>query len=280
MSSQESFLPWWLILLLGMWAVALAIWQTVSIHREIRLWSGLATLVYLGLIFLALTISSRSTESQGALSLRDRMSIIGSLACIVISLTAGVWLMGRASLASRRISYVLLTFANAALCVLMGELELAVSLAIVALVSGRLPRGFARSRFMIQGFRGRCAELVRIAHEPMRQEDAGRFWLTCLLNGILACAIIGTVGYSLRVETARIAQSPRYSALPARDQIVPSTAGSNDSARATPLFEFASGARADLIVLLAVVVFLCLATTMNDSISFKQPPSAHAQEFP
>ena len=51
---DEPFLPWWLVLLLGMWAVALAVWQHPSVHREVRLWAGFLILVYSGLIFLAL----------------------------------------------------------------------------------------------------------------------------------------------------------------------------------------------------------------------------------
>lgn len=261
---EESFLPWWLMLLLGMWAVAVALWQSPSVHREVRLWSGLATLVYLGLIFLALKNDARSTGSQPPGTWRNGLVALGSFACMAASLTASVWLLGRALPRSRRVSYLVLTFANAGVCVLMNASDFAVALTIIALISGRpfrdLIQPFAATRTLRDRFKG----ILQFDERPMGQEDVGRFWLTCGISGVVACVLIGTVGYSLRVETSRSVRSPRNSALPSRERIELRTADSNHSVHVPTVMEFAFGARADVVVLLAVIVFLGLAIAMND----------------
>src|SRR5258708_1816219 len=125
---EESFLPWWLILLLVMCAVALTLWQSAFIHRELRLWSGLATLVYLGLIFLVLRSNSVASSSLSAASSPGGIAYLGSIIGMAISLTASLWLLGRGSLHSRHLSYLLLTIVNAVACVLWNEPEVAMTL--------------------------------------------------------------------------------------------------------------------------------------------------------
>ena len=260
---DEPFLPWWLVLLLGMWAGALAVWQHPSVHREIRLWAGLSTLVYLGLIFLALGVRPRVTAVASSHLVSDRIVNFGLAVCIIASLTAGVWMLGRIATRSRHLCYVVLTLSNAGFCFLVRAPELAVGLlAVAGLTSWPLIRKSMRARF--RSSRESLTELFRFIDEPVPRESVGEFWLIGGLNGILACALIGTIAYSLRIETSRPSASPRYTALPSRDYLDRIHSLENDSTEKTALLDLAFGQRADVVVLMAGIVFLSLATTLND----------------
>lgn len=270
---EESFLPWWLMFLLGMWAVALALWQSPSIHREVRLWSGLATLVYLALIFHSVPSGARATGTQSSPAMADTFTTIASIGCMALSLLASVWVLSQASRTSRRLSYSILTVSNAGFCASVGEPELAIALMIVAGISV-MPLSELRSAILsAKSFRDRIANVLQFDPQPIQSEDAGRFWLTCGINGVLAFVIIGTVAYSLRVEATRTGQSPRHTALPSPKQVERHADDSHHAVGKPTIMEFALGERADVVVLMAVLLFLVLAIVMNDSTAVKMVSS-------
>ena len=50
----ESRLPWWLVLLLGVWVAGLTVWSWPRAQRQVRWGAGLLSLVYLVLLVTAL----------------------------------------------------------------------------------------------------------------------------------------------------------------------------------------------------------------------------------
>ena len=258
---DEPFLPWWLVLLLGMWAASLAIWQQPSLHREIRMWAGLLNLVYLGLIFLALGFVPRLVGPGSSFLLQIRMTDVGAAICVPCSLVAGVGMLGRISLRGRCICYLVLTISNSIFCFLIQGPEIAIGLLFVAIASAKpLVQEWFRtsSRAPLEWL----AELFRFTDEP--SEISGKFWLIAGMNGILAFVLMGTLAYSLRIETTRNTSSPRYSALPARDQLVWVQSSPSESIREPKLLELAFGHRADVVVMMAAIVFLYLAMSLKD----------------
>ena len=115
---DEPFLPWWLMLLLAMWATAFAVWRQPAFHREVRLWAGLLTLVYVALIFLALGFGAHRPSAGPSPLANVRLLDLGLAICIVTSLAASVWIFGGIAVRGRQVCYVILTLANAAYCVL------------------------------------------------------------------------------------------------------------------------------------------------------------------
>lgn len=258
---DEPFLPWWLVLLLGMWAVALAVWQHPAVHREVRLWAGLSTLVYLGLIFMALGIRPRLNPADPPSLVSTRVVHAGQAICICVSLTASVWMLGRLAPRSRHLCYVVLTTSNAGFCFLARAPELAVGLlVIVGLSSWPLIRKGLQGGF--RSPRESLADLLRFTSEQVPRENIGEFWLIGGLNGILACVLIGTLAYSLRIETSRPVASPRYTALPSRQYLDRIHSLEKSSADKPALLDLAFGQRADVVVLMAVIVFVSLASTL------------------
>ncbi len=278
---DESFLPWWLVLLLGMWAAALTLWQHPSVHREVRLWAGLSTLVYLGLIFLALGLGGRVANAEGSWLAAFRLDKVGLAGCVIVSLTSSVWMLGRLSVRSRRLCYVLLTTSNAAFCALVQGPEMALGLLVIAAISA-WPLIQEWRRTTLRSPREWLVGLVRFTETPVPRDQIGLFWLIGGLNGILACALIGTLAYSLRIETSRISASPRYTALPSREQLDRMQTSFHDPAEKSGLLDLATGQRADVVVLLAAIVFLSLATSLNDASSqqdaLKEPAHEHSSE--
>ena len=76
--------------------------------------------------------------------------------------------------------------------------------------------------------------------------------------------LLGTLAYSLRIETNRAGANPQYTALPSRGQLDSIHSRTGESKPDRPLLDLAFGQRADLVVLAGAIVFLCLAMTLND----------------
>lgn len=260
---DEPFLPWWLMLLLAMWAIALTVWQFPAIHREIRLWAGLSVLVYLGLIFVALGLGPRSDGKDLAISSQSVLMHVGMAICIAISLTAGVGVSGRVSPTIRRLCYVGLTLANAGACALLQAPEISITLVLVAILAARpLVRDWGQ--FIIRP-RQQWRQVNWFSDEPVTRNAMDQYWLMGAVNAILACLVIGTLAYSLRYETSRTVPSPRRTALPSLDQLERIHSASSTPGRDTGLLDLAFGERSDVVVLIAVIVFLCLAMSRHDS---------------
>lgn len=253
---DEPFLPWWLVILLGMWVIAMSIWQRSGLHREVRLWAGLAALIYVGLIFLALGLGSQSDSLASTFNFSSVVLIFS----MAIGIAAGLWGIGRCSTTSRRLSYVVLTCANACYCFQRDATIPAVGLLIVACWSSQplltqwRRSGFRRSRAWFFRFLT-CEESSR----PVRIDES---ILGAILTGVVACVLIGTLAYSTRIETSRLTRSPRHTALPSREQLERIQLQKTESGPPS-LVDLVFSQRADLIVLLSVLVLLSLASQLG-----------------
>lgn len=261
---DETFLPWWLVLLLGMWATALTIWQHPSVHREIRLWAGLLTLVYFGLIFLALGFLPRLIGSAPSSIANVRWIDLGQVICAAISLMSAAWMLGRISFHACRSCYILMTFSNAAFCALVGQSEIGLALSLVAVLAAREPvlEWLRRGN---RSIRSGLAIFFRFTDEHLPVEKTGVIWLTGGISFLLACVLIGTLAYSHRVESTRAMQSSRVSVIPSREQLDRIHSMAKRSPNDHPLVDLAFGQRADVVVLLAAILFLSLAVALNES---------------
>lgn len=260
---DELFLPWWTVLLLGMWAAALTLWMHPSVHREIRFWAGVSTLVYLVLIFLALGGGHAAAGSATTDSSRFRLFNLVLAFGIAISLLASVWSLGRVSLPCKQICYVVLTFADAGICALFQQFEVSIGLLIV---SGLTARSLIRkwSRQETVSWHERLAEFVKFANIPVPPERRGEFALIGGLAGLMAFALLGTISFSLHIETTRSTSNQRQSALPSRDQIERVLGKPPFGKNAASVIDLAFGARSDLVVLMAIAVFLALAISLTE----------------
>ena len=259
---NDSFIPWWLALLLGMWAVALTLWVHSSVHREVRLWSGLSTLVYLALIFLALRVSPRQDLPLVTRSTLSRVADFSFAVCLAVSLTASVYCSGRVSLPCRRLGYLIHTFANACLCALLHQPEVALGLLIVVGVVARplvrnaaIPSSTSVRKWLITA--------IQFPGGPDSSEKRAEYWLVGGLVGVLAFTLFGTISYTLRSETSRVASSPRHPMLPTRDRLNEVLANQHSSDRVASPLDLAFGRRSDLLILMTVIVFLHLAMSMS-----------------
>ncbi|WP_373653102.1 MULTISPECIES: hypothetical protein [unclassified Schlesneria] len=251
---DDPFLPWWLVLLLGMWAVALTLWHSPQVHREIRLWAGLATLVYCVMIFLAL-----GGGQAGAVSPLKAGDLI-PFSLMAIGITAAVAVMSRLLFEGRQLAYVLLAVANALLCFYWKQFEAGLGLlAIGTIRSVSLVQIFARQER--QSVREHLVQLTTIQPGSSSDDNRGDYLLIGSLTVVVALLLIGTLAYAVRTETARAISSPRHAILPPAELLSEVFAPQPPTQDRPRLSELLVGARADIIVLLTVVVFLHLAMT-------------------
>lgn len=261
---NDPLIPWWLVVLLGMWSVALILWVRSDVHREVRLWSGLATLVYLALIFLALKVNPRQDLPATLRSTVSQLADLSFGVCLAVSLAASVYCSGRISSSCRRIGYLVHTAANACICAFFQQPEVAFGLLIVFAVVARplvrhlsIPTSTSIRRWLMTA--------VQFNDLPVASEEHGKDWLVGMLVCVLAFTSFGTISYTLRSETSHVASSPRRTVLPTRDQLNEVLVSRSHSDRVVSPLNLALGRRSDILVLTSVVIFLYLAmSTGND----------------
>ncbi len=271
----ESRLPWWLVLLLGVWVAGLSVWSWPRAQRQIRWGAGLLSLVYLALLFTALGGDPRTIPSVGVVSRGTVTVSWGFVVSSAVAVLAGVFLLGRPAGRGPWAWFVVLTMANAASCFVwgaaaVGAVLLAVSVVIGLVLAPSPKSGLALLAGLLSGRTppGRDVGLseepdFKMAHGaellPAPQSASTSTGLACATGFVLALLLVGTLRYTVRVETSRATASHRFSAIPSVDQI--RSALETDAAfdsTAGP-FELAMGRRADVLVLLAVLAFLVLA---------------------
>ena len=265
---DDPFLPWWLVLLLGMWGVALTLWRHPAVDREFRLWAGLATLVYCGMIFLAMGGRSQPGGTS-SLQISDLLFYV----LVAISLTASVWSISRFAFPSRQIAYVLLAVANASLCSYWNQIEVGLGLLLIAgLKCVPLGRTFVSQK--VSGFRELLGQLTRVENRMVEDENPGEFILIGGLTCVAALLLLGTVSYGERAETSRAVSSPRHSILPSPELLAQVLPSRPQSGRAATVGDLIMGVRSDIVVLLMVIVFLNLAMTMTAHADDSAPGAA------
>ncbi len=260
---HESRLPWWLVLLLGVWIAALSVWGSSRASREVRWGAGLLSLVYLALIFLALGRDLRALPSA-AVSRGTAVTV--SHCCMAITMLAGVCLLGHLSRRGRLMWFILLTVANGANCFAIGAVSVGGTLWVAAIAVGIVlireqrrdgwPLGSEWLRELIPIS---PHAITREVTPPMIVLASTRSELAGATGFVLALLLLGTLGYAMRSETSRAVTSHRLSALPSADRIREALKTGDEGPLATCSFELLLDRRADVTVLLAVLVFLALA---------------------
>ena len=254
---DDPFLPWWLVLLLGMWGVALTLWRHPAVDREFRLWAGLATLVYCGMIFLAM-----GGRGQPGGTSSFQVSDLLFYVLIAISLAASVWSISRFAFPSRQVAYTVLAVANASLCFCWNQIEVGLGLLLIAgLNCVPLGRTFAGQK--VPGFRELLDQLTRVENRIEAGENPGEFILIGGLTCVAALLLLGTVSYGERAETSRAISSPRHSILPSSELLAQVGPSRPQSGRAATVGDLIMGVRSDIVVLLMVIVFLNLAMSLT-----------------
>ncbi len=261
---NDPFIPWWLAILLGMWSVALTLWVRPNVNREVRLWSGLATLVYLALIFLALRTNPGQDVSSSSRSTLSQLADFGFGVCLAVSLAASIYSSGRVSLLCQRAGYVVHTLANACICALFQQREVAFGLLIVASVAAR-PLFGNLSRPAPISVRDWLMAAVPFDDKPVASGEPGRYWLVGVLVSLLAFTSFGTISYTLRSEMSHVVSSPQQTALPTRDRLNEVLVNRNHPDQVGSPLNLALGRRSDILVLMTVIVFVYLAMSMGSA---------------
>lgn len=267
---DEAFLPWWVVVLLGMWSISLTVWQHPSVHREVRLWAGLLSLVYMALIFLALGMGLRTSISAPNQLTRILLSYLGLGLCGLLSLSASVLLLARISRSSRQLCYVVVTLANAGLCAILQRGVISSGLLIVAAIAATPLFVKGTSRLPKQKL---WSELLQFDVNSAAMEQPGKSWLTGGLTMLLACVFLGTSAYALRYEVSRENGTSRITVLPARAQVDALLFSGNAATAEPSLLNYIAATRADIVVLMAAIVFLALASSRSqrESSEITQP---------
>lgn len=262
---NESRLPWWLVLLLGIWIAALSVWGSPRAAREVRWGAGLLSLVYLALIFLALGGDPRASSTLSAAVPRGAAEAVSAI-CAGSALLAAVCLLGQPTRRGRLMGFLLLTIANGVNCFAIGAASVGGTLLVAALALMLvLVRELGRDDWppVTQWLR----ELIPLS--PRADTDATspevhlpattRAGLAGATGFVLALLLVGTLRYAMRLETSRAVASHRFSALPSAERVRDALkAEVVDQSTARP-FDLLFDQRADVIVLLAVLAFLTLA---------------------
>lgn len=250
----ESRLPWWLVLLLGVWVAGLTVWSWPCARRQVRWGAGLLSVVYLVLLFLALGGDPRAMTAAGAVPRGMAAVSWGVLASGAVALLAGVCLLGRPAPCGQLIWFLVLTLANSVSCFVCGSASVGWGLFMLAAVTGLV---LARE----PGWKTRplWSEWLPAWNAPASRSASNSTGLAGVTGFVLALLFVGTLGHVTRVETLRATASHRFSAIPSADRV--QAALETDAVRPAPAGPFASafGRRADVLVLLAALAFLVLA---------------------
>jgi len=250
----ESRLPWWLVLLLGVWVAGLAVWSWPRAQRQVRWGAGLLSLVYLVLLFTALSGDPRIVSAIGAVPRGTAAVSWVFVASSAVTLLAGVFLLGRPSGRGSLAWLLVLTTANAVSGFVCGAASVGAALLAVSAVIGMI-----LARELCQGTRPMWSELLDAPNPPATRSSSIPIGLVGETGFVLALLLVGTVRFTVRVETSRSTASHRFSAIPSADRIRSALeTGTTPGSAASP-FESAFGRRADVIVLLAALAFLILA---------------------
>ncbi len=250
----ESHLPWWLVLLLGVWVAGLSLWSWPRARRQVRWGAGLLSLVYLVLLFIAVGGDPRAVPTAGAVP-RGLAAVSWSfLVSSAVALLAAVCLLGRPAPSGQLSWFMVLTLANSASCFVCGSASVGWALLLLAAVTG-----IVLSREPGQRTRPNWREWLPAWNDTPSPSASNSRGLVGVTGFVLALLFVGTIGHVMRVETSRATASQRFSAIPSADRVRAALEAEAVRPSAAGPFELAFGRRADVIVLLAALAFLVLA---------------------
>lgn len=274
---NEQFIPWWSALLLIMWAVAVTLWIHPRVNRELRMWAGLASLVYLVLIVIALTASPLPTPTPSVDAERSAGNVILLAAFITISLAAGLWQLAPVSLWCRQFCYAVFTLANAGVCLALQQPELGLGLLIVAGLACRpviLSCWGAKDTLTLKA---KVTEFIQFTTDF--PGSLTEFWRIGAVISLLAMTLLGTTSYSACIESVVPGSESQPPLLPSTGLVSRVLREKSDVPRSTSLIDSLLSTRPDIVVLIAILVFVKLGTTMTEHVP-TTPASAPADRSP
>lgn len=246
---DDSRIPGWLVLLLGIAVAGLAVWQSSRWKQQLRIGAGSLGLVYLGLLAYAIGGDSRGGTAARVWQFPSPWIVVLS----GLSLTAAVLLVGRPTARGQLLWFAVLSLSNAAVCFVWGAFSPGILLTIVAVVAAGL--------LLVERRRGSSMQVAELW--PAAAPDDESPYLVWLVGGtgfVLAVALVGVSYYALRAESSRAIATRRHSALPAQARLRAVLNIQPEHERADRFVELALGPRADVIVLLVILAFIALAS--------------------
>lgn len=249
---DDSRIPWWLIVCVGIIALGMAAWQ--SSRWKLRWRSGGGVLA---LIFLALLALMVGGDPRGAAMKPWRFPDVVIIGLSGVSVVAAGLLAGRPPLRGQLAWFATLSLANAGICFVTGARAVAAALAIV---------GFVAAGALLLSYRTlTTAELWPVASLEHHNDPPTLTWLAATTGFGLALILVGANYYAQRAESTRATLTRRHSALPSRSRVRTLLNIQPDQERSANLLDQLTGRRADAAVLLTVLTFVSLAAWKSTS---------------
>jgi len=243
---DDSQIPWWLIVCMGIVTGGMAVWQSSRCHFQWRTGGGL-----LALLFLAILAVAMGGDPRGGPMKPWRFADVVIVGLSVISVVATALLAGRPPLHGQLAWFATMSLANAGICFVTGARAIAVGLLIV---------GLAAAGMLL--LKHRTFASIDLWPVPLPQDDGEAptvNWLAGLTGLALALILVGSNYYAQRAESTRATLTRRHSALPSRSRVRTLLNIQPDHERSLGLLDQLTGRRADVVVLLAVLAFVSLA---------------------
>lgn len=249
---DDSRIPWWLIVCVGIIALGMAAWQS---SRWKLSWRSVGAV--LALIFVALLALLLGGDPRGAATKPWRFPDIVIVGLSSVSIVAAGLLAGRPRFRGQLAWFATMSLANAGICFVTGARAVAAPLAVV---------GFVAAGVLLLNYRTlTTAELWPVAAPDHHSEPPTLTWLAATTGFALALILVGANYYAQRAESTRATLTRRHSALPSRSRVKTLLNIQPDQERSVNLLDQLTGRRADVVVLLAVLTFVSLAAWRSPS---------------
>lgn len=249
---DDSRIPWWLVLLLGIGMAGLAVWQSSRWKPQLRFGAGALGLVYLALLAYLIGGDPRAGMAARAWQLPSLLSV----GFCSLSVIAAVLMAGRPAYRGQLVWFLVFSLSNAALCCVWGAVSPGILLSVVAISTGCLLLLDLR-----QGPTMHVGELwPTIVHDD---ESPYLAWLTGGTGLVLAVALIGTSYHALRVESSRAIATRRHSAMPSQSRLRTVLNIQPEQERKTSFVDLALGHRGDVIILVTILAFIAMASSTS-----------------
>lgn len=171
--------PWWLVMLVGLWAAGLTCWLNERCSPSLRNYAGACCLAYTFLLWFVLSSGQTvPVDSPG-----DGGPVSALRLCAGLSLTSALGLLGLGPPKRRMICLIIFGLSTGGVCLCLGKPVIA---GVCLAAAG-------------------CA--VRLKETTPAAADAWPFrtangWLTGLATGMLALGLLGAVRGTFRVDSA------------------------------------------------------------------------------
>ena len=251
---DDSRIPWWLILLLGVAVAGLAVWQSSRWTLQLRLRAATLALIYLAMLAFVIGGDPHTGTTARVWRLADLLTA----GLCGVSVLSAVFLAGRPQYRGQLVWFGLLSLSNAGICAVFGLVGIASMLAITAIGIVVLLVRSGRNGPLFT-----VSELWPGSKSEPSDEPPAMTWLSGATGLLAAVVLVGTCYYSLHAESMRATPSRRHSTMPSRARLRTVLDLDSDNERSFRLLDQLFGHRADIAVLLAALIFVSLASAMS-----------------